>query len=372
MRVLTSILPVVTVVPLLAVLVSAQVSSPPAAPVARLTEAGAVTALHSEIEARVASDVFAGAVLVAKNGKPIFQQAYGHADREASTPNMLDTKFRIGSMNKMFTAVAVAQLAQAGKIKLEDPIGKYLTGYPNRDVAGKVTIHNLLTHTGGTGDIFGPQFQEHREQLRELKDYVALYGARGPEFEPGAKWAYSNYGFILLGRIVEVVSGQSYYDYVREHIFKRAGMKATDSLPESVHVKDRSIGYTKEVGGWLRPNTDSLPPRGTSAGGGYSTVKDLLAFADALAAHRLLDPHYTELVTTGKVDAGPGGKYAYGFEDHNDGGARWFGHGGGAPGMNGALRVYPDSGYVVAVLANLDPPAAQDVSRFIGDRLPAK
>src|SRR5690349_9914535 len=116
----------------------------------------------------------------------------------------------MGSMNKMFTATAILQLVQAGKIKLDDPLGKYLPDYPNKDVATKVTIHHLLTHTGGTGDIFGPEYQAHRLELKTLQDYVKLYGSRGLAFEPGSKWEYSNYGFILLGVIIERISGVDY------------------------------------------------------------------------------------------------------------------------------------------------------------------
>jgi CubicO group peptidase (beta-lactamase class C family) len=125
-----------------------------------------------------------------------------------------------------------------------------------------------------------------------------------------------------------------------------------------------------ETGGWV-PNTDTLPYRGTSAGGGYSTVGDLLKFANALMSHKLLNAASTELLITGKAEAAPGGKYAYGFEDQRDkDGNGWVGHGGGAPGMNGDLKIYPKSGYVVAVLANLDPPAAQQISEFLDPRLP--
>ena len=151
-------------------------------------------------------------------------------------------------MNKMFTATAVLQLVQAGKINLTDPLGKYLPDYPNKDVATKVTIHHLLTHTGGTGDFFGPEFDKHRLELRTLQDYVKLYGERGLAFEPGSRWDYSNYGFLLLGLVVQKASGQDYYEYVREHIFKPAGMNSTDSLPEDQTVADRSIGYTKMDG----------------------------------------------------------------------------------------------------------------------------
>jgi CubicO group peptidase (beta-lactamase class C family) len=135
-------------------------------------------------------------------------------------------------------------------------------------------------------------------------------------------------------------------------------------------VPNRSVGYMKERDAPWKPNTGTLPPRATSAGGGYSTVEDLLRFANALNSHKLLNERYTELLTTGKVETGNGGKYAYGFGDNSEGGVRWFGHGGGAPGMNGDLKIFPQSGYVIAVLANLDPPAAGRISEFIAQRLP--
>jgi CubicO group peptidase (beta-lactamase class C family) len=341
-------------------------------PPPRTSEAEALAALRAKLAKESAADRFAGAVLVAHDGKPVFQEAYGLADREKKLPNSLSTRFRIGSMNKMFTAVATLQLVEAGKIKLTDPLGKYLTDYPNKDVASKVTIHHLLTHTGGTGDIFGPQFDAHRLELKTLQDYVKLYGQRGLEFEPGSRWAYSNYGFLLLGVLIEKVTGQSYYDYVQEHVYKPAGMTATGSLPENETVSGRSTGYTKEPGddSW-HPNTDTLPYRGTSAGGGYSTVEDLLRFANALQQHKLLNAQNTELLTTAKDNPG-GARYAYGFFDEVEGGVRCFGHGGGAPGMNGELKICPAAGYVIAVLANMDPPAATRISDFVASRLPEK
>ena len=347
----------------------------------RLSQADTIAALKTELDKQAGEDKFAGAVLIAKDGKPVFTAAYGMADREKKTPNRLDTQFRIGSMNKMFTAVSVLQLVQAGKIKLADPLGKYLPDYPNKDVASKVTIHHLLTHTGGTGDFFGPEFEKHRLELRTLQDYVKLFGQRGLEFEPGSKWAYSNYGFLLLGVVIERVSGQSYYDYVAEHVCKPAGMTLTASLPEDEAVPGRSVGYTRRpprgAGAGAgpqerRPNTDTLPYRGTSAGGGYSTVGDLLHFANALENHKLLDAQHTELLVTGKVDTGGGEKYAYGFGNRSYAGMQCFGHGGGAPGMNGELEICPGSGYVVAVLSNFDPPVAQRVTEFALNRLPEK
>ena len=347
---------------------------PPEFALPHLSFGDLVTAVREKLRKDAAAGEFAGAVLIAKDGQPVFAQAYGLADRARKVPNTLQTRFRIGSMNKMFTAVSILQLAQAGKLKLTDPLGKFVPDYPNKDVATKVTIEELLTHTGGTGDFFGPEFDAHRLELRTLDDYVKLLGKRGPEFEPGSQRKYSNYGFILLGVVIEKVSGESYYDYVRKHVYAPAGMTLTASEPESQAVAGRSIGYTQDdkkgaPPDKLVPNTDTLPYRGTSAGGGYSTVEDFLRFANALEQHKLLDAHYTELLTTGKVDM-PFGRYAYGFADKTINGLRCFGHSGGAPGMGGDLAICPGIHAVVVVLVNMDPGAAQTESDFITNRLP--
>jgi len=335
-----------------------------------MTQAELIAALRDRVAAQNAAGRFAGAVLVAKNGTPVFEEAIGLADRARNIPNTVQTRFRIGSMNKMFTAVAVMQLVQAGRVKLDAPLGTYLKDYPNKELASHVTIAELLDHTGGTGDIFGPQFEAHRLQLQTLADYERLYGSRALLFKPGSKWDYSNYGFVLLGLVIERVSRQSYYDYVRTHVYVPAGMTSTGSEPEDRAVPNRSIGYTWTPDGTLEPNTDTLPYRASSAGGGYSTVGDLLAFANALQSHRLLNAHYTELLTTGKVDTPNGGRYAYGFEDQTVNGVRCIGHNGGAPGQNGELRICPAIGYVVATLANMDPPAASGIENFAVIRLP--
>ena len=339
-------------------------------PVRRLGEPELAAAVRAKVEAQAAEGRFQGAALVARRGAVIYSGAAGLADREAGTPNTLDTKFRMGSMNKMFTATAILQLVQAGRIRLDAPIGTYLAAYTNRDVATKVTIHHLLTHTGGTGDIFGPEYAANRLRLKTLDDYVTLYGRRGLEFEPGSRWEYSNYGFLLLGVIVERVSGESYYDYVRDRIFKPAGMTGSGSEPEEPPVAGRAKGYMREGGAWV-PNTATLPYRGTSAGGGYTTVGDLLRFAAALTGNRLLDAAHTALLTSGKVATPRGDKYAYGFIENVEGGVRSYGHGGGAPGMNGDLRIYADSGYVVAALANTGSGASELVA-WVSERLPVQ
>jgi CubicO group peptidase (beta-lactamase class C family)/pimeloyl-ACP methyl ester carboxylesterase len=349
------------------------IARPAEFPSVRVGEASALRALEAKLRSETAADRFAGAVLVAKNGKPIFSGAYGLADREKKIPNQPDTCFRLGSMNKIVTAVAVLQLAQAGKIDLEAPIGKYLRDYPNQEVASKVKVKHLLMHAAGTGDIFGPQYDSHRNELRTLQDYVSLYGSRGLEFEPGSRWAYSNYGFVLLGVLIEKVTGQNYCDYVDDHVYEPAGMVATGSQPESEAVSCRPVAYTHGTSGstW-RPNEESLPYRGTSAGGGYSTVGDLLRFANALTERRLLDEPHLRLLVDGEALSPGGPTRAYGSGGRTWDGVRYFGHNGGYPGMNGDLEMSLESGYVIVVLSNLDPPAAQRISEFIGSRLPER
>jgi len=333
-----------------------------------LNEKELIGLTRQRVQELTLADKFAGAVLVAKNGQPIFARAYGLADREHHVPNTLHSRFRMGSMNKMFTAVATLQLVKAEKLKLDEPIGKYLADYPNKELASKVTIRQLLSHTGGTGDFFGPEYNQHRLALRTHEDYVRMLGSRPARFEPGSRWEYSNYGFLILGAVIDRVSGQNYFDYVRDHIYTPAGMTSTGSEPEDQPVPDRSIGYMKRGGAW-HPDTDVLPYRGMSAGGGYTTAGDLLRFANALRDNKLLDADNTALLTTGTA-AAPDRRYALGFEDHRMNGVRCFGHSGEMLGENGDLEICPAAGYVVAVLANMDPPAATRISTFIANRLP--
>jgi len=335
---------------------------------ARLPDAALPAALKARMQTALTADTFSGVVLVAKDGRPIFSDAGGEADRASHRPVTPDTQFRIGSMNKMFTAVAILQMVDAGKIRLDDPLGKYLSAYPNSDTA-RVTIRQLLTHTGGTGDIFTPEYMAARLTTRTHGDYIALFGKRAPEFTPGDHHAYSNYGFILLGAIIEKVSGQDYYTYVDAHVFRPAGMTRTASLPEDVDVPGRAIGYMRgEDGRWI-PNTDTLPYRGTSAGGGYSTAGDLLKFAVALQSGKLLKPETLAMASGPQVKARGENSYGFGFMADSGGAYGFYGHNGGAPGINGELRIYPRAGYVIIALSNLDPPSAGIIANHAGERV---
>lgn len=323
-----------------------------------------VARVRKEIDGTSGSGAFSGAILVAHDGRVLLDKAWGMADGSKQIPNTPDTQFCIGSMNKMFTAVAILQLVEQGKLALDTPIATYWPDYPNHDLAAHVTIHELLNHTGGTGDIFTPEYEAHRSETRTLADYVKLFGSRPVAFAPGTRFEYSNYGFILLGRIIEIVSDEPYQSYVHEHIYLPAGMLHTDSRPESDQVENRAIGYT-HGSAHLVPNTNQMPWSGTSAGGGYSTVQDLFLFAQALQSGKLLQPGILRDAMKGSPMRPD---YGMGFYVLPDGG---YGHGGGAPGINGELHILPQSGYILVALANRDPRMATNIVDIVTSMLPS-
>ncbi|HKP11050.1 MAG TPA: serine hydrolase domain-containing protein [Blastocatellia bacterium] len=347
-----------------------------AAPARRLAEAEVSASLTAYLEGLAKEDKFSGVVLVAKDGKPFLVKAYGLADKSKGVPINAETKFNLGSMNKMFTAVAIAQLAEQGKLSFDDKVGKLLPDYPNKDVANKVTVRHLLTHTSGLGSYWNAKFDARRAQIKTVGDYLTLFADEPLLFEPGARFEYSNSGFIVLGAIIEKVSGQSYYDYVREHVYKPAGMSGTDAYQITDDTPNLAMGYTslgpddKPSSGLRRENTSTRPNRGGPAGGGYSTAGDLLRFATALTGNKLLSAKSTELITTGKVEMGRGGsKYGYGFGEQQMNGYRIFGHNGGAPGIASDLTILPEPGYVAVVMTNYDPPLMMPVVRKIRELL---
>lgn len=351
-----------------------QPASPPADALPPRQRPDRLTAeLDAKLTRMAGRDGFSGVVLIAKDGKPVWQKAYGLADRETQTANNLDTRFRLGSMNKMITSVAIAQLVEAGKLRYTETLAEALPDYPDREVAQKITLHHLLTHTSGMGDIFTPEFDKKKDQLRDIKDYLPLFVHQPLRFAPGTGWAYSNAGFIVLGLVIEKAAGQSYYDYVQQHIYNVARMTASGSYPKSDKIPNLAVGYMRpERDAPLIANWDTLPWRGMSAGGGDSTLRDLLRFDQALRHHKLLSAKLTDTVLTGKVQPGPEAdhKYAYGFEEARVAGHHIVGHSGGAPGMSAQLDMYLDNGMTVVVLSNLDPPIAELVASYIRLRLP--
>ena len=338
------------------------------APKGPLTDAQMVEQLKKYLDEASKAEQFSGAVLLAKDSKPFFRAVYGLANRADNVSNRVDTKFNLGSMNKMFTAVAIAQLAEKKKLAFSDPISKYLTDWLPADIAQKITIHHLLTHTSGLGSYFTDRFfKSSRELYRKVDDYKPLLAEEKLQFEPGSKWSYSNTGFLLLGAIIEKVTGQSYFDHIRENIYKPAGMVNSDSFEMGDIVPNLAIGYTRREGKW-KNNLYMHVIKGGPAGGGYSTVEDLLAFANALTGHKLLSPESTKLVTTAKPES-KSPEYGYGFGVNED--LKAVGHSGGFPGISSNLLIFLDSGYTLAVMSNVDA-GAVDVSELVKSMLRAR
>ena len=346
---------------------------PPATP---LTEAEMIVELGRYMEKLGAADAFSGTVLLAKDGKILFQGAYGQADKNFGVPNRIDTKFNLGSMNKMFTATAVMQLVERGKLKLDDTLADRLGGaWLPDEVARKITIEHLLTHTSGLGSYFNDKFDAlSREKLREVDDYIPLVADERPQFEPGTAWAYSNTGMLLLGAVIERITGENYYEYIRRNIYAPAGMTNSDCYDLDRVVPNLAIGYTRardESGTHWETNTFKHVIRGGPAGGGYSTVEDLLRFDQALRAGKLVSRESVEKMWTATPLSSTrvaGYGYGFGFIVLETPAGKAVGHSGGFQGISGLLRMYLDSGYTLAVLSNYNggaPLVEQKVSEWL-------
>jgi CubicO group peptidase (beta-lactamase class C family) len=351
------------------------VEAPEGARPVRLSDDDLARELAAWLEQLVAAGTFSGTVLLAKAGEPFFEAAHGLASLRFNVPNRIDTKFNLGSMNKMFTAVAIAQLAERGLLRYDVPIGEYLPEWP-AEAANSVTIHHLLTHTSGIGDYFNERYFATHGTLRKVDDYLPLFRDDPLEFQPGERFRYSNAGFMLLGKIIEAVSGNDYFEHVRTTVYEPAGMFNTDAYEMDLPVPNLAIGYTqigagmRFVPGPWRSNHFLHVIKGGPAGGGFSTAHDLLSFDRALRGQKLLSPEATDLVTTGKVAAwDERDLYAYGFGDRRVDGQRIVGHGGGFAGINANLDMYLDSGYSVVVMSNYDPPAASQVAEWVRRRI---
>lgn len=330
------------------------------------------------LEEESRADKFSGSVLVAEGGKVVLEYFSGKANRELDIPNSIDTKFNLGSANKMFTGVAIAQLVEAGGLSFQGHVGDYLPNYPNQIVREQVTIHHLLTHTSGLGGFIDTsrraEFLAARSQLKSISDVINLFKDKPLQY-PIGELHYSPDGYEVLGAIIETVSGGNYYDYIRQHIYQVADMTNTDSYeidPRNPRG-DVAIGYTHRD-----PITDKMLEgdrfdnfglnlfKGTASGSGYSTCRDLLKFTQALLGHKLLGSEMTEIVMTPKIKEGSMGnqtKYqGYGFQIFEIGNVVRVGHPGRFAGVNTRIDMYPKLGYSVIVLANYDPPSAFDIA----------
>ena len=321
-----------------------------------LGDEAAVQAMREMLTRAAQADSFSGAVLLARDGKPLLRRAWNRADRPTSTPNRPETRFNLGSINKLFTKVAIAQLAQQGKLTLDDPLTRWLPDWPGGS-ASKITVAMLASHRAGIGDIFGPRYEAaDRSKLRHNRDFIPLFRDQPLWFEPGTSERYSNGSYVLLGEIIAKASGEDYYDYMRDHVWGPAGMTATAYLATDDTARDVAMGYTRgEDGrGALGENVSSRPGRGSAAGGGYSTPDDMLRFDQALLANRLCAPGWTAWVIGGPPPTDARAAAASGDGGGGGGGKAGFGFAGGAPGISAEHS--HEGALTLIVLGNFDPP----------------
>lgn len=341
----------------------------PTTPAAQ-TKDSLAAATAGRLEQLAKTDHFSGVVLIAKDGKTVFSKAYGYANLSDSIPNRLNTRFNLASMGKMFTGMAIMQLVQAGKLSLDAKVGLYLPGYPNKAVADSVTIHQLLTHTSGMGNFWEEHEKLAKEKYKTVDDYLTLFINKPLLFKPGTRYLYSNSGYTLLGKIIEQVSGQTYFDYVKQHIFLPLKMYDTDAYELDDAVPRIAIGYTMspEHPGQWKNNMYVNVVKGGPAGGSYSTAADLLRFANAVLSNQLLNKENTGLYIKGKIKHDRG-SYAYGINTDTLNGHLIFGHTGGHFGIANELMICPDLGYTVVILTNGEVENYWEVSNFIKSRM---
>jgi CubicO group peptidase (beta-lactamase class C family) len=318
--------------------------------------------LDAMMDRLAAADAFSGVVLVARGGTPLYARALGLASRAWNVPNSVGTKFNLGSVTKTITAVAVMQLIDQKRLTYDDTLATLVRDYPNQEAARLITVRNLLTHTAGLGSA---SLGQMRRGFRTLDAYMPAIAAEPLRFAPGTRFEYSNDGYLLLGIVVERVSGQSYYEYVREHIYRPAGMTGADSYELDSDPPGLAMGYMDVSGGQRRSNVFMLPVKGLPFGLSYATAEDLARFGTALLDHRLLRPITLDAAWTGHARSNsPDGEYGYGFYVKRYGGVRVVGHGGGWAGVTTQMDIYPDLGYTVAILSNRD-----DSPRVIANKI---
>lgn len=304
-----------------------------------------VTSFHEKAQ-------FDGSVLVAEKGHVILQKGYGLANREWNVPNTPDTKFRLGSITKPFVAILVLQLVQEGKLSLDDKITNHLTDYPSATGEG-ITIHHLLTHSSGIPEYLRrPEFSDERLRLSCLpEDLTDFFGKLQLDFEPGAKFQYSNSGYILLGRILEKVTGQPYEELVEERILARLEMEDTGCYKNGSVIPRLASGYTRDENGYQNASYVDVS-LAYASGDLYSTVGDLLKLDQALYTEKLLNKELLDRMCRKQVSTPSGNGYGYGWDVVSQP-VQFVGHLGDASGFFAVFAQMREDQYFVVLLSNL-------------------
>lgn len=297
---------------------------------------------------------FSGAVLIAKDDSIMFKKAYGFAHLGHKVKNNIDTKFSYASIGKSFTAVAIFQLIQEGKITLQDNIGKFLPYYANKTARDSITIELLLKHRSGLPHYFLSEkyLNTSKSQFRNIEDLQNLYENEPLEFKPNAQFAYRNTNYIVLGRIIEVVSKMPYEDYIKKHILSSSAMESTGNFDIDLNIENTAENYTLSdiYPNQLQKTIFMSTAKGGPAGGGYTTVDDLYKFALAFKNNKLLNMDNTNLMKKEPENDW----YGYGMQFAGAKGSGIYGHSGGHYGVGAEWRVFEKQNYIVVLLTNKD------------------
>ncbi len=314
-----------------------------------ITEPKVLDELKAYMDELESTGSLSGTVLVTKGDKPLIERTFGMANREKKRSVTPDTPFNLASGGKMFTAVAILRLIQAGKLQLHDPLIKVLPTYPDQAVAKRVTVAHLLSHSSGLADYWDDAFEQHWGEIKELSDYIPFITKQPLLSEKVGQGFYSNSNFILLGLIIEQVTGQDYYTHIEETLFKPLQMAHTGFYTR--HQDDLfAVGYLDlGEGNAIRSRGGG---RGSSAGGAYSTARDMFKFRSALISHKLLSEELLSPATTEQAVLDAGMRYGYGFSlDESFPGS--FGHGGRGPGSSTSFEVAPETGLTFIAMSNM-------------------
>ena len=342
-------------------------------PKAAVSHAAMRQLVETTLDRLVRTSDFSGCVTVVDAGETVVDACRGLADRRFGVAIDRQTRFHIASIGKMFTAVAIAQLVEAGKLSWNATLDSLVPEYPDRAAAKTITVWQLAHHTAGLGDFMVPEFFAQRETFVNPADYLDLIARQPKVGEPGKGWSYSNAGYVLLGRIIENVSHENYFDYIQRHVFAPAGMSASGfDSPEDVTPK-LAVGYyhdslfsTAWKADWYKAGF-----KGSPAGGGYSNNTDLLAFARALRDGTLVKPATLAKMFDDAVPAGPG-SYAVGFGDRASHGRHIRGHAGGIEGTDANLQMVWETGAAIALTSNQGPSHNWMLAERIADLLAAQ
>ncbi|MBV8206688.1 MAG: beta-lactamase family protein [Acidobacteria bacterium] len=314
------------------------------------------------------SGQFMGNVLVAQGDQVVFEKSYGYANEEWKLPNTADSKFRLGSITKQFTAACILLLEERGKLKVDDPVKKYVPDAP--PAWDKITIFQVLTHTSGI-----PSFTEFKDYMdwqltaNPPEKLIARFRDKPLDFEPGTKWQYSNSGYALLGYVVEKASGVTYQQFLQDNIFAPLHMADSGYDSNSAIIPHRAAGYTREKETLVNAGyVDMSVPY--SAGALYSTTHDLLRWEQGLFGGRLLSAASLKKMLTSVTEAGnpavtAKSDYGLGLFIRKVNGRTQISHGGGIQGFNTQLAYWPDEKLTIVVLSNVNGAAPGQISQEI-------